>query len=191
MRQIDLVIEHITGRSKVFIIIFFNIEYLLNLYYILGTQKTSHGAPTLPLPSRSIYFKHESPKSHIIELSVPFCATPPIYPIKQLHKNNKNNNNNKTNLNWINNFQEIYFITVCLSPVHAELFLLDRVYRKVMKLLLSCEVRLPTLQFPFFFRPSPDYWIAFFCPLLRLRVNNQLPQASLHSIHSHYDFFFS
>ena len=58
------------------------IEYLLNLYYILGTQKTSHGAPTLPLPSRSIYFKHESPKSHIIELSVPFCATPPIYPIK-------------------------------------------------------------------------------------------------------------
>lgn len=40
MRQIDLVIEHITGRSKVFIIIFSNIEYLLNLYYLLGTQKT-------------------------------------------------------------------------------------------------------------------------------------------------------
>lgn len=40
MRQIDLVKEHITGRSKVFIIIFFNIEYLLNLYYLLGTQKT-------------------------------------------------------------------------------------------------------------------------------------------------------
>lgn len=40
MRQIDLVIEHITGRSKVFIIVFFNLDYLLNLYYILGTQKT-------------------------------------------------------------------------------------------------------------------------------------------------------
>lgn len=71
MRQIDLVIEHITGRNKVFIIIFFNIEYLLNLYYILGNQKTQHIAPTLPLPSRSIYFKQESPKSHIIELSIP------------------------------------------------------------------------------------------------------------------------
>lgn len=71
MRQIDLVIEHITGGNKVFIIIFFNIEYLLNLYYILGNQKTQHIAPTLPLPSRSIYFKQESPKSHIIELSIP------------------------------------------------------------------------------------------------------------------------
>ena len=83
MRQIDLVIEHITGRSKVFIIIFFNIEYLLNLYYIyIRHSENITGAPTLPLPSRSIYFKHEPPKSHIIELSVPFCATPPIYPIK-------------------------------------------------------------------------------------------------------------
>lgn len=39
MRQIDLAIEHITGRSKVFIITFFNIEYLLNICYVLGTPK--------------------------------------------------------------------------------------------------------------------------------------------------------
>lgn len=32
-----------------------------------------------------------------------------------------------------------------------------------MKLLLSCEMRIPTLQFRFFFQPSLDYWIAFFC----------------------------
>lgn len=64
---------------------------------------------------------------------------------------------------------------------------------KLIKPLLSYEVRLPMLQF--FFLPSefPSQLgcLSLFCSLLNWRVNNQLPWTSLHSIHFHYDFFSS
>lgn len=62
---------------------------------------------------------------------------------------------------------------------------------KVIKLLLNYEVSFPMLQLPFFppVFPSSLGCISLFCYLLNLRVNNQLPYASLHPIHFRYDFF--